>query len=91
MNETTQDVAVKETEIKHKDNSKLDCDQTIASLSKEHQLTQEELNAAQNYYEKLKPDCVDTGLSYEVRVQKREEEIQSLKEAMTILTQEDLS
>jgi hypothetical protein len=91
MNETTQDVAVKETEIKHKDNSKLDCDQTIASLSKEHQLTQEELNAAQNYYEKLKPDCVDTGLSYEVRVQKREEEIQSLKEAMKILTQEDLS
>jgi hypothetical protein len=91
MNETTQDVAVKETEIKHKDNSKLDCDQTIASLQKELQLTQEELGAANGYYEKLKPDCVDTGLSYEVRVQKREEEIQSLKEAMKILTQEDLA
>jgi hypothetical protein len=91
MNETNQDVAVKETEIKHKDNSKLDCDQTIASLQKELQLTQEELAAADNYYQKLKPDCVDTGLSYEVRVQKREEEIQSLKEAMKILTQEDLS
>jgi hypothetical protein len=91
MNETNQDVAVKETEIKHKDNSKLDCDQAIASLQKELQLTQEELAAADNYYAKLKPDCVDTGLSYEVRVQKREEEIQSLKEAMTILTQEDLS
>jgi hypothetical protein len=91
MNETTQDVAVKETEIKHKDNSKLDCDQAIASLQKELQLTQEELAAADNYYAKLKPDCVDTGLSYEVRVQKREEEIQSLKEAMKILTQEDLS
>ena len=31
--------------------------------------------------EDLKPTCVDTGMSYEERVQKREEEIDALKKA----------
>jgi len=91
MAEADQDVAVKETEIKHKDGAKMDTDAAIASLKKELELTQGELNAANDYYQKLKPDCVDKGLSYEERVQKREEEIQSLKEALKILTQEDLA
>jgi hypothetical protein len=91
MNEADQDVAVKETELKHKDNKRIEADGKIADLSKELQLTQEELGAALSYFDKLKADCLATGLSYDERVAKREEEIQSLKEAMTILTQEDLS
>jgi hypothetical protein len=91
MNESNQDIAVKDTEIKHKNNKKLDTDGAIADLSKELQVTQEELDAALAYYEKLKPECVDKGLSYEERVQKRQEEIESLQEAMKILSQEDLS
>jgi len=47
--------------------------------------TQAELKAAQDYYEKLKPTCVTKPISYEERVQMREAEIQSLKEALTIL------
>ena len=35
--------------------------------------------------EDLKPTCVDTGMSYEERVQKREEEIDALKKAMCML------
>ena len=42
------------------------------------------------YYEKLKPSCVDAGLSYEERVKMREEEIQSLQEALRILSGEDI-
>ncbi len=38
------------------------------------------------YYEKLKPSCVASGISYEERVKRREEEIQSLQEALKILT-----
>jgi succinate dehydrogenase flavin-adding protein (antitoxin of CptAB toxin-antitoxin module) len=91
MAETDQDLAVKETEIKHKTNSKADCDQTVARLTSTLKLTQEELDASNNYYQKLKPSCVDNGLSYEERVQKRQEEIQSLQEAMKILSQEDLA
>merc|ERR1711959_48539 len=35
--------------------------------------------------EKLKPACIDTGLSWEERTKKREEEIEALKEALRIL------
>merc|ERR1719463_734097 len=52
--------------------------------------TQTELDAALTYYEKLKPSCVDAGLSYEERVRMREEEIQSLQEALKILSGEDI-
>jgi len=91
MDESNEDVAVKETEIDHKEHKKQDVDAEIVSLQKELQLTQEELSAAVAYHDKLKPDCVDQGLSYEDRVRMREEEIQSLKEALDILNQQDLS
>ena len=38
--------------------------------------------------EELKPACVDTGMSYEERVARREEEIEALKEALCILDKE---
>jgi len=52
--------------------------------------TQEELDAALAYYDKLKPSCIDTGLSYADRVARRKEEIQSLQEALRILYGEEL-
>jgi len=90
MNESTQNVAVKKTEIEHKEKARMNTDANIASTKKELELTQQELDAALDYYEKLKPDCVNNGLSYEDRVGKREAEIQSLKEALEILGQQDL-
>ena len=44
-----------------------------------------------NYSDKLKEECLDTGLSYDDRKKAREEEIQSLKEALAILNQQDLA
>merc|ERR1719504_118217 len=90
MNESNEDVAVKETEIDHKSNKKDTCVETIAELNKNLKLTQTELDKALEYYEKLKAECVDTKLSYEERVQMREEEIQSLQEALKVLAGEDL-
>ena len=43
------------------------------------------------YYEKLKPSCVDSGVSYEDRVARRKEEIQSLQEALKILNGDDIA
>jgi len=91
MDESNEDIAVKETETEHKENKKQDTDAKILNLKKELKLTQEELDAALAYYDKLKPDCVDQNLSYDKRVQMREEEIQSLKEALQILNQQDLA
>merc|ERR1712003_546608 len=90
MDESNEDLAVKDAEIKHKTNAQEDCDATTRSLKKELELTQEELTAAMDYYDKLKPDCLDAGLSYEERVQKREEEVEALKEALQVLNQESV-
>jgi len=90
MDESNEDIVVKETESGHKTAKKRDVDAETESLKKELELTQEELDAANTYYDKLKPDCVDNGLSYADRVHMREEEIQSLKEALNILDQQDL-
>jgi len=91
MDESNQDISVKEATKSHKESSKQQTDANIDSLKKELKLTQGELDAALAYYEKLKPDCVDHGLSYSERKEMREEEIQSLKEALNILNQEDLA
>jgi len=85
MDESNQDLALKETEKKHKEGKKDQTDDLIRSLKKELKLTQEELSTALEYYDKLKPDCVDHALSYEDRVSMREEEIKSLQEALKVL------
>jgi len=86
MDETTEDKEVKEVEMKHNTNKKDQLDEVTRNLKKELELTQKELDAALEYYEKLKPDCVDQGLSYEDRVASREAEIESLQEALKILS-----
>jgi len=91
MDESGEDIAVKETESSHKADKKQEVDATTGSLKKELALTQEELSAALEYFEKLKPECVDNGLSYADRVRMREEEIQSLQEALQILDQQDMA
>ena len=37
------------------------------------------LDKAVEYYEKLKPTCVDSGITYEERVKRREEETRSIQ------------
>merc|ERR1719310_647195 len=73
MDESNEDVAVKETEIEHKSNKKDTAEETIRELTKNLKLTQTELDKALEYYEKLKAECVDTQVSYEERVRMREE------------------
>jgi len=70
-------------------------DKGLQKDQKEHELkgvksdlgsTQEELDAALQYYEELKPACLEVHVSYEERVAKRKEEIESLKQAYEILS-----
>merc|ERR1719215_2290764 len=53
MDESNQDIAVKETTVGHKEEKKQQTDAETESLKKELELTQEELDAALNYYGKL--------------------------------------
>jgi hypothetical protein len=50
--------------------------------------TEEELAAAVEYFESLKPQCLAVKVSYEERVRMREEEIKSLQEALDILSEQ---
>ena len=52
---------------------------------------QKQLDAALDYFEKLKPTCINTDMSFEERQRRRDEEIQSLKEALRILNGEETS
>jgi len=89
--ESEKDKALKLNEKGHKESSTTDKESALHSTEEELKMTQEQLDKAVGYYEKLKPTCVDSGITYEERVKRREEEIQSLQEALKILTGTDLA
>lgn len=91
MNDSNQDKAVKETELKHKQAKKVEKESDLQEARVDLMGAEKELQAAIDYYEKLKPDCVEVAVSYEDKVAAREEEIQSLQEAMKILSQDDIA
>merc|ERR1719420_1162685 len=88
MDDSTVDKASKNTSIEHKTAKKQDEEQALAEKRSDLEGTQKELDAALAYFDKLKPSCISTGSSYEDRVARREEEIQSLQEALRILNGE---
>merc|ERR1719263_1041666 len=90
MFESKKDKALKEGEIKLKSGTKTDKESALATANEDLKTTKEQLDKALEYYEKLKPTCVDSGITYEERVKRREAEIQSLKEALKILSGESL-
>jgi len=68
--------------------TKLDKDQVEferSELKKDLASEQEQLDMATQYYEDLKPQCVQVKVSYEERVQRRQEELAALNEAYEIL------
>jgi len=90
MTDSEVDKTEKTSDIEHKNKLKQDQSQSMEEKKADLEGTQKELDAALDYYEKLKPSCVDSGESFEDRVKRREEEIQSLKEALQILNGEDI-
>merc|ERR1711988_766328 len=91
MTDSKVDKEAKSTDIEHKTAKKQDETQTLTVKKEDLEGTQKELDAALAYFDKLKPSCVDAGVSYEDRVARREEEIQSLQEALKILNGEDIA
>merc|ERR1719160_1293371 len=90
MFDSKKDKALKEQEISQKQEKTTAQESALQAAKRELAATQEELDAAMAYYDKLKPQCVDSGITYEERVKRREEEIQSLKEALQILSGESI-
>merc|ERR1719240_2307856 len=88
--DSAEDKAVKSQDMKDKENMKTEKSSANAQAKKDLAGVSEELSAALEYYDKLKPSCVDAGESYEERVARRKEEIASLKEALKILQGESV-
>merc|ERR1719472_662186 len=78
MTDSEVDKTKKSTDIEHKTAKKQDEEQALTTKKSDLEGTQKELDAALAYFDKLKPSCVDAGVSYEDRVARRKEEIESL-------------
>mmetsp|Transcript_84169 Transcript_84169/g.228520 ORF Transcript_84169/g.228520 Transcript_84169/m.228520 type:complete len:665 (-) Transcript_84169:59-2053(-) len=75
---------------KHEEEFKLKLDKDQAEFEKEETIkdlrsTEEELGRANQYFEYLKPSCLQVHVSWEECVAKRKEEIAALKEAYAII------
>jgi len=90
-NESSMDKAVKDTQVNNMSEEKTQLDVDNATAQKDLESTQSELDAALEYYEKLKPSCVQEVESYEDRVARRKEEIESLKDALKILDDQPIA
>jgi len=90
MNDSKVDKVQKQSDLDHATESKQNQESELQEKKVDLEGTQKELDAALAYYEKLKPTCVNSGVSYEDRVKQRKEEIESLQTALQILNGEDV-
>merc|ERR1719311_1517354 len=91
MDDSKMDKEAKNNEIDNKSAMKQNDEQSLEEKKTDLSGTQKELSAALEYYEKLKPSCIDSGVSYDDRVARRKEEIASLQQALQILNGEDVA
>eukprot|EP00397_Hematodinium_sp_SG-2012_P017037 GEMP01017404.1.p1 GENE.GEMP01017404.1~~GEMP01017404.1.p1 ORF type:complete len:664 (-),score=244.45 GEMP01017404.1:753-2744(-) len=80
------DKADKSANIEHKTATKKKDDKHLSDTVDDLRGTQQELDKALKYYDSIKPRCVSANVSYEDRVARRQEEIESLQEALRILS-----
>lgn len=81
--------AVKSKEVEMLQADKMEADHNAKQAKRDLSSTDDEMRAAQRGWEALKPQCIDEGVSHEERAAKRQEEIDSLKEALQMLQPQD--
>lgn len=91
MTQSRKTKAVKSKKLEMNTSDKAAAESKLRSDTNDMKSTQDELLAAHRYYERLVPQCIDKGMTYEERTQARQQEIQSLKEALKILNGADIA
>ena len=88
--ETKMSIAKKTTALEHTDRELTETGDKLAEDNDSLRTQQNLLDAAVEQWEKLIPGCVaDPGMSYEERVERRNAEVQALKDAFCILSNEE--
>jgi len=85
MTESKRSKAVKERKVEMNNSDKADSNTKMQEDIAELKSTQDELIAADKYHEKLVPQCIDQGMTWEEVQAARQEEITSLKQALETL------
>merc|ERR1719399_1983421 len=86
--DSSQDTAVKNTELTHQKDTQTAKEGDLQTTKGDLKAAEQELQAAKDYFDKLKPSCVEVAVSYEDTVAARDAEIESLQEALQILSAE---
>jgi len=90
MTESKKNRSVKSKKIEMNTSDKADAEKKLQEDIADLKATQDELLAADRYHAKLVPQCIDQGMTWDERVKARESEIQSLREALGILSSADI-
>merc|ERR1719359_926024 len=85
MTEAKRNKATKQKAIEMDESDKIAAESKLQSDTNDLKSTQDQLLAANRYHDTLVPQCVDKGQTFNERASSRQEEIQSLKEALRIL------
>jgi len=80
--------AVKEKEVELLTRDQAEAEAELASAKKDLFAAEDQLLAAERTFAGLKKNCIDTGVTYGERARMRQEEIESLEEALKILSGE---
>jgi len=84
--DTIADKEAKVAESKGKVKTKTRKERELSVTQDDLKSAQAELDAALAYYDELKPACLEAGVSYAERAERRQQEIESLNEAYKILS-----
>jgi len=87
--ESDASIKSQETGLKHTENDHALISSKLVAALNELQDQQSLLDTALRTLETLRPACVDTGMTWEEKVAKRDAEIQALKDARCVLDEED--
>jgi len=90
VSSSNRDKASKRNDEAHKTKRMQFEKRTLTNKKEELELSEKELDAAFAYFDKLKPDCIDSGVSCNDHVAKRSKEIEFLQEALKILNGDDI-
>eukprot|EP00386_Alphamonas_edax_P010333 GDKI01033465.1.p2 GENE.GDKI01033465.1~~GDKI01033465.1.p2 ORF type:complete len:158 (+),score=75.67 GDKI01033465.1:1-474(+) len=90
-NESALNKVAIQKDVEFKSDKKQEFTSKKEQTTEDRNAAQKELDAVNAYYEKLKPACLDAGTTYEDRVARRNSEIESLKQALEILSGSDFN